>query len=66
MSITGMCILPHPVQAMEQAPVSGFSEAALLEKYPGATIYHVTPEEYPALERKVLPGEPGIFCQQAG
>ena len=53
MSITGMCILPHPVQAMEQAPVSGFSEAALLEKYPGATIYHVTPEEYPALERKL-------------
>lgn len=45
--------MPHPVYATENIFIADFSEAELLEKYPGAKVIRVTPEEYPALEKNL-------------
>ncbi|NOQ49572.1 MAG: hypothetical protein GQ553_02775 [Nitrosomonadaceae bacterium] len=52
-SMIGMHVVPHTVYAADNPFVAGLSEAELLEKYPGAKVIHVTPEEYPALEKKL-------------
>lgn len=52
-SIAATNSVPAHVYAHEQVPASVISEAGLLEKYPDARIIRVSPDEYPAFERKL-------------
>lgn len=53
LAMIGTNVIPHPVYAAEHSFIAGLSETELLEKYPGAKIIRVTPEEYPVLVKKL-------------